>query len=299
MNFFQKIVNYAELMRFKNAAMAGFATLIATIIANACINPGIEGFIELISGSYVLPNKTQLKLMSVFLMVFLATGGGNALNDFYDIEIDKINRPKRVLPSGRIKPKNAYIFAYSCFTIALILGFAINPFSGVIGVINVIVMIFYALVLKKTPLLGNLSVSFLVGTIFLFGGSFFGFEGIKIMIPLFLVAFFVTASREIVKDIEDIEGDKAKGASTFPIKCGEKKSAYLAAFFIIPAAICTPLPYIMGYLSIYYLIAIIPVAIGMIYAIYELLIKKDYTKSSKILKISMLVALFSFIAGLF
>lgn len=292
MTLYNKIDAYIKLLRYKNSLMAGLAALIAVIITYSSLYGGLGGIFGFI---YTTPQR----LGYVVLMVFLATGGGNALNDFYDMDIDKINRPERPIPSGKIKPKNAYIFSYFCFVTALSIGFAINIFSGIIGLFNVVVMILYAQKLKTTTLLGNLSVAYLVGSIFLFGGSFFGLEGIKIMLPLFFLSFFATASREIVKDIEDIKGDAAKGAKTFPIVYGKKKSEYLAAMFIIPAAVCTPLPYIFGYFGKYYIIAVIPAGLGMIYALYRLLIQKDYAACSKILKISMLIALISFVAGLF
>ncbi len=88
------IRTYLELMRYKNCLMAGFAAVIGTLIA----------FNILISGTST-PNFEDafppfLDAGLVFLVVFLVSGAGNAINDYFDIKIDSINRPERPIPSG-------------------------------------------------------------------------------------------------------------------------------------------------------------------------------------------------------
>ena len=276
-------------MRYKNCMMAGVSSVIGTLITASILNYSM--------GGDLFYNVSHL--FYICSMVFLATGAGNMLNDYYDIDIDRINKPNRPLPSGRIQVKTAVYLTIVCFSAAFLIAFLIHPISGIIGFINIFILIWYAKTLKRTILLGNLSIAYLTGSTFLFGASFFGIEGIIIMLPLALLSFLATAAREIVKDIEDIKGDAEDGAVTFPIKYGEKPAAYLAAAFGFLAVILSPLPYFMGIMTQTYFIVLIFGVFCFFYAIYILLVKKNYAGSSKFFKIAMFLALAAFIAGLF
>jgi geranylgeranylglycerol-phosphate geranylgeranyltransferase len=276
-------------MRYKNAAMAGFSSVVAVFAAASILEYSMEG-----TWLYNL-----LHLCYIFLMVFLATGAGNMLNDYYDIDIDRVNKPNRPLPSGRIGLKEAVYLTFICFSAALLISFLINPVSGIIGFINIFILIWYAKTLKRTILLGNLSIAYLTGSTFLFGASFFGPDGVIVLLPLFLLAFPATAAREIVKDIEDIKGDSEDGAITFPIRFGEKASAALASGFGFSAVLLSPLPYFMGILTVHYLYALVFGILCFIFAIYVLAAKRDYAESSKFFKIAMFLALAAFLIGLF
>ncbi|MDL2261370.1 geranylgeranylglycerol-phosphate geranylgeranyltransferase [Methanimicrococcus sp. OttesenSCG-928-J09] len=285
----QKLSTYLEFMRYKNCAMAGVSSVVAVFIVSSILNYPMEGD--------VFYNARHL--FYIFLMVFLATGAGNMLNDYYDVDIDRVNKPNRPLPSGRIGLKEAVYLTIICFSVALLIAFLINPVAGIIGFINVFILIWYAKTLKRTVLLGNLSIAYLTGSTFLFGASFLGTDGVFVMIPMFLLAFLATAAREIVKDIEDIKGDSEDGAVTFPIKYGEKPAIYLASIFGFLAVILSPLPYFMDIMTVNYLYALVFGILCFFIAIYSLLAKHDYAKSSKFFKIAMFLALAAFIVGLF
>jgi len=289
MNVVSKIRTYLELMRYGNCVMAGVSSLAAVFITAFILDyPINENLFRVICN-----------LFYIFLMVFLVTGAGNMLNDYYDIEIDRVNKPNRPLPSGRVGLKEAFRLTVACFLIALLLALAISPAAAIIGFVNTFILIWYAKSLKRTVLIGNLTIAYLTGSTFLFGASFLGVEGILVMFPLALLAFLATAAREIVKDIEDIEGDSKDGAVTFPIKYGERPSAYLAALFGFTAVLLSPLPYFMDILSVKYFYVLILGIFCLLYAIYSLLHKKNYTVSSKFFKYAMYLALGAFIAGLF
>src|SRR5690606_27375337 len=195
------IRTYLELMRYENCLMAGFAAVIGTLIAfNILISDA--------SGSYSPENFPLFYSGLVFLVVFLVSGAGNTINDYFDVRIDSINRPERPIPSGRATLKEALYFSYTLFALGTLLAFWINLICGFIALFNSLLLIFYAKTLKGTPLLGNLSIGYLTGSTFLFGASVFGFEGLDVLFVLFLLAALGITAREIVKDIEDIEGDK-------------------------------------------------------------------------------------------
>jgi len=281
---------YLELMRYKNCLMAGFAAVIGTLIAfNILASDAL--------GSYHPGNFPFLDAGLVFLVVFLISGAGNTVNDYFDIKIDSINRPERPIPSGRVKLKEALYFSYLLFALGILLAFSINTVCGFIALFNSLLLIFYAKTLKGTPLLGNLSIGYLTGSTFLFGASVFGFEGLGTLFVLFVLSALAITAREIVKDIEDMEGDKMEGADTLPLRIGAKKASYFAVIIGFLALFLSPLPYLMSLLGLRYLYLVLLADLGFLAAIHQIIVRNNPAKSSKMFKIAMFFALLAFIAG--
>jgi geranylgeranylglycerol-phosphate geranylgeranyltransferase len=158
-------------------------------------------------------------------------------------------------------------------------------------------LILYAKTLKSTPFLGNLSIGYLTGSTFLFGASVFGFDGLKALFVLFVLSALAITAREIVKDIEDMEGDKMEGIDTLPIRIGAKKASYIAVLIGFLAIFLSPLPYFMSVLGLRYLYFVFLADLGFFAAIHQILALKNPAKSSKMFKIAMFFALLAFIAG--
>ncbi|MDQ1254529.1 MAG: geranylgeranylglycerol-phosphate geranylgeranyltransferase [Euryarchaeota archaeon] len=287
---FAGVRTYLELMRYKNCLMAGFAAVIGTLIAFNILE-------SVAYGSNTPGNFPVLPTGLVFVVVFLVSGAGNAINDYFDIKIDSINRPERPIPSGRVKLKEALYFSYLLFVLGTVLAIEINIVCGFIALFNSLLLIFYAKTLKSTPLLGNLSIGYLTGSTFLFGASVFGFEGLKTLSVLFVLSALAITAREIVKDIEDMEGDKIEGADTLPLRIGAKNASYLAALIGLIAVLLSPLPYLMSVLGMRYLYLVFLADLGFLAAIHQILIRNNPSKSSKMLKIAMFFALLAFVAG--
>jgi geranylgeranylglycerol-phosphate geranylgeranyltransferase len=285
-----KVRTYLELMRYGNCLMAGFAAVIGTLIAFNILASNAMG-------SHQPGNFPFLDSGIVFLVVFLVSGAGNTINDYFDIRIDSINRPERPIPSGRVKLKEALYFSYLLFVLGTLLAFSINSVCGAISLFNSLLLIFYAKTLKGTPLFGNLSIGYLTGSTFLFGASVFGIGGLKALFVLFLLAALAITAREIVKDIEDMEGDRMEGADTLPLQIGAKKASYLAVLIGFLAVFLSPLPYLLSVLGSRYLYLVLLADLGFFAAIYQILVRNNPTKSSKMFKIAMFFALLAFIAG--
>jgi geranylgeranylglycerol-phosphate geranylgeranyltransferase len=284
------IRTYLELMRYGNCLMAGFAAIIGTLIAYNIL--ASEAPASFHPGSFPF-----LDAGLVFLVVFLISGAGNSVNDYFDIKIDSINRPERPIPSGRVKLSEALYLSYLLFGFGSLLAFSINQFCGFIALFNSLLLIFYAKTLKGTPLLGNLSIGYLTGSTFLFGASVFGSEGLRALFVLFVLSALAITAREIVKDIEDMEGDKMEGADTLPLRIGAKKASYLAVLIGFLAVLLSPLPYLMSVLGRNYLYLVFLADLGFFAAIYQILARDNPAKSSKMFKIAMFFALLAFIAG--
>jgi geranylgeranylglycerol-phosphate geranylgeranyltransferase len=160
------------------------------------------------------------------LGVFLLVAFANAHNDIMDFEIDKITRPKRPLPSGRISFGKAYAVAIICFLGAVILGILADvKFALLFAAVGVFCFI-YNKFLKNLPLAGNFAVALLTTTPIIIPIIKFGLPQPE-LINLAFFAFTLTFAREIAKDIEDMAGDKALGLKTCPLLWGVSFSLIL------------------------------------------------------------------------
>ncbi len=269
-----------ELLRYKNCAMAGLAAVIGVAIA------------------YSVTHGTITWMPLVFFCVFIITGAGNAINDYFDAGIDAINRPDRPLPSGRVTKELTLRLSFALFAAGVIGAYFIGstPIPFFIAVFNSLLLLFYAFSLKRKIFVGNISVSYLTGSTFLFGGSAYGIQGIKVTFVLFFLSMLATLAREIVKAIEDIEGDRKEGASTLPVQIGERPAAYIASAIGVLAVVLSPIPYIMELFNESYLFVVGIADIFFLYAVC-LILKKNPSSSSRYFKAAMFLALLSFIAG--
>ena len=256
----------------------------------------------------IIDKSFNIPIILAMLAVFFETAAGNVINDYFDYNIDLINKPERPIPSGRISLKAGRNYGYLLFLLGTLCGFLISlmtdnwiPF-GIVLIADVILYL-YAYKLKTTPLIGNLTVGFMTGFGFVFGGFCLNNPTI-ISTSLYLgfFAFVMTTARELIKDIEDMEGDKAEGAKTLPILYGEKLTATLAVILIIVDCALCPILYYNHIFSFYYLIVIAIAVILFIYSAILIIRNQDRTtaaKASKNLKIGMLIAFVAFIFGSF
>lgn len=275
---------YIEILRPGNALMSAISIILVALI-----------------------DKTiSIPVVLAMLAVFFETAAGNVINDYFDYKIDLINKPDRPIPFGRISLKNGRNYGYFLFFMGTVCGFFISyltnnwiPFAIVL--FADVVLYLYAYKLKSTPLLGNLTVGFMTGFGFVFGG--FSINNPTIIMTSIFLGFFalvMTTAREIIKDIEDIEGDKADGARTLPILIGAKKPAILAAILIVVDSALCPLLYYYHVFGILYLPVI---AIAVVLFIYSAIIilksqeREVAAKASKNLKIGMLIAFVAFVFG--
>lgn len=270
------MISYLELARPLNCVMAGLAVLIGAIV-------GAGG-----EASLYLP---QMAL--AFIAGCAITAGGNAINDFYDAKIDAINKPSRPIPSGRVSARGALCFSIGLLTVGIALSYFINFICFLIAVANSLILIYYAYRLKRTVLWGNICIGYLTGSAFLFGGA--AVNGIAVTSTLFMLAMLTTIGREIVKDMEDLEGDKKEGAVTLPIRIGERKSTMVALMFIIMAVLLSPIPVVFGILGTPYLLVVALACIILL--VGGAMIRKSPSMASSLIKSAMAVALFAFIVG--
>ncbi|KUK73644.1 MAG: Digeranylgeranylglyceryl phosphate synthase [Methanobacterium sp. 42_16] len=246
----------------------------------------------------IISGKFTFEVLMAAVVVFLVTGAGNSINDYFDHRIDAINKPQRPIPSGRISLKGALVYSISLFAVGIIIAFAINLLLGIIALSSSLLMIYYARDLKTKCLIGNLSISFLTGLCFVFGGI--AVEQIAVSIYLGFYAFLMTMAREIVKDMEDQEGDKEEGATTLPIVYGNRISSLLAALFMIIASVTSPILYFMGVFSVFYLPVLFLAIVIFLYSAMSVLKDQSMENSGKIskrIKLGMAITFVAFAVG--
>jgi geranylgeranylglycerol-phosphate geranylgeranyltransferase len=208
---------YIALTRPGNAILTSIA-----VIAGAFIAKGPEDILDF---------QTEIAICCVSAMMLV--GGGNALNDYNDRESDKRNHPERPIPSGKISAENALTFAQILLGLGLvILIFTLdNKMPFVIALLGVITLIAYENGLKAAGIAGNIAVGLMSGAVFLYAGMAVNDPGPTIW--MFGLAILATITREIVKDIQDLEGDKDR--FTLPARIGIGVSLNLATLILLVA----------------------------------------------------------------
>ncbi|MCK4284914.1 MAG: UbiA family prenyltransferase, partial [Candidatus Lokiarchaeota archaeon] len=240
---------------------------------------------------------------------FFISGSSMVINDYYDIEIDKINRPERPIPRGSITLNQAKIIWIITILIGTILSI-LHSLLFKIGYLVTIIVVFmafigwlYAAWGKKSGFLGNIivGISFSIGLIY---GAMLNNSIIPPYIYyFFLTSFFLLLSREVIKGCEDVEGDKNEGVRTLAIRIGIKKSTMVAMILAIVAIVFYILPYFTVINQLLFLISMIfglaVVAFAVILMLKGNLINKDFKKVSLLLKIGAFLGLLTFLLASF
>jgi len=268
------------LLRPLNGAIA----LLCIVSAGALVEEGFRHPVELL-----LAGATG----------FLLASFGNILNDVIDIPIDRINKPERALPTGNVSISQATAMAAAAVTAGMVCAAFTGPETFMAAGAISVALAAYNMWLKRIPLLGNAVIGMLTASTFVYGGLPIGH--IREMLYPALFAFAVNFIRELVKDIEDIEGDRAIGISTYPAVAGVVAAERLAAVLAFFLAASTSIPYTTGeyggmYIVLVFLLADAPLVYSAIILLRnpgEKLIKKI----SILLKVSMLGGLLAIISG--
>ena len=284
---------FLELTRPGNAVAAGALTFIGAFVAGGLSAP--------------------LEAAVAVAATVLATGGGNAVNDYFDREIDAVNRPDRPIPRGAVSPRAALAFSGLLFAVAVGLTLLLPPLAVAIAVVNLVALVAYTEVFKGLPGVGNLLVGALTGSTFLYGAAAVGghlgdvpvapLEAVLAVgehlgasvLALFALAASATMAREIVKDVEDVAGDREEGLRTLPIVLGRRRALAVAAVFVVAAVVASPVPYLRGTFGPPYLVVLAPAVAGMLAAMYRSF--GAPATGQRWLKTSMFAAAVAFVAG--
>ena len=228
MSVYRTLAPWAELFRSGNSVAGIFGVALGSILASQGLPSGDFAII------------TAWHCLSVMTFMF----SWNALNDYMDIEIDRINRPDRPLPSGEISEVAARrgIVSAAVLSASFLIFAAYVSHSGEVGLdgwlpslaiwmIALLLLFNYesssklSFRMKDKGLPGNLAISMSVGLVIIFGAASVSDPMNQRAWSVFIVGFLYNLSREIVKDIEDMDGDR--GRETYAMRVGEERALSL------------------------------------------------------------------------
>lgn len=260
-----------ELMRIPNDIFIGIAVIIGMVISLRQI-PSID------------------KLISGFFSGFFISASVMIANDIVDLEIDRINNPKRPLPSNRITITQAKILVFLFIVLGLWLSITLNFYNFLIAVIFWFLGIIYNKYLKKTGILGNLIVSASVAIPFIYGSvGILGYPTILSMIFATL-AFLSNTGREIIKGIIDLRGDKTFMIKTLAVTKGASYAGVIASILIIASVALSPLPLLISKINIFYYLPLVLVTdIVFLYAVFKTIKLIKIGKYSELIEIKKLL----------
>jgi len=263
---------YVEITRPNVCALAVLGILIGSLVA------GVFGFYP--------------ELAYAVIAAFLLCAGGNVINDFFDYNIDKINRPHRPIPRGEISPNQALYYYLALSVVGLAFAMLVSMPFFAIAIFNFAVFTFYPWIFKKMPFVKNLAVAWLGSVSFLAAGLIVNISINTALLLLTATSFVVVLSREILKDIEDVRGDSHAGIRTLPMVINRERAHVLAFVFLYIGCIMLAIPYLLGIFGLYYLIGAIPAVILCIYAA-----RLPPAKAQRTIKVAMYLVFLGFVLG--
>jgi geranylgeranylglycerol-phosphate geranylgeranyltransferase len=266
-----KIVAFFRLLRPLNGMIGGLSVFVGGLLTH-----------ESVRGS---------TLVLACLVCFLIIGAGNAINDFVDVNIDKVNRPGRTIPSGRYTKMQVLVISLILFAIGLMVSAGLGSQMFFIALLASLLTVLYSFWLKGKGISGNVLVACLGGLPFLYGAVALGHW--RAAVVPFAFAFLLHLARELLKDIEDMPGDRTAGSESFPLKYGVRRTVLLSCTVMILLMATTILPFTIRLYGVPYFIGVlvcIDLPTGLI--IYKLFIDNSYvSKANNLLKFNMLIGL--------
>ena len=191
--------------------------------------------VAVVAGSFIAAGDNildfQVEIVIASFAAMMLVGGGNALNDYNDHESDKENHPNRPIPAGLISADETLVYSrilLSAGLLVVLFGLA-NKLPFIIALIGTVTLISYENKLKALGLSGNMAVGFMSGAVFLYAGMVVNDPGPTLW--MFGLAFLATVAREIIKDIQDLEGDTDR--FTLPARIGTTKSLIVAGAILL------------------------------------------------------------------
>ena len=266
-------------------------------------------------------NNQLLFYLLVIASVFIAAGG-YSINDYFDIQIDIINKPDKIVINKYIKRRWAIIWHLIFSAFGIIISFYVGLKAGnwLIVVINffcVLLLWFYSTTFKRKLLSGNIIIAALTAwvilAVYLFAGAdVFSFKGwsddaddfnvrrlFKFTLLYASFAFIMTLIREVIKDLEDMEGDRKYYCNTMPIRWGVPASKVFTAVWIVVCMAALAIVQLYAWQSgwwfaaLYILLLIILPLLYMLCKLYIATTPAHYKSLSTVVKIVMLFGILS------
>lgn len=275
-----ELIAVLRMIRPINCLMIGFAVIVGEFIAIGRVPQTCEAMLGSLSAALLM-------------------AGTMAINDYYDIEIDRINRPDRPLPSGAITPNQAIGVGLGTSAVGLATAALISVGNLAIAAFALSLMIYYNTRGKKSGLFGNVLVSICIGLPFIFGGAAVG-KVTLVLIFFSATSFTANLGREVTKGIMDVEGDRLRIIRTVAVVRGSKTASRLAAALYLVAVGLSLAPSVLQMVNMGYLPIVLVSDVGFVSSSVSLLRQHDKDNAGRIksrVMIWMLIGLLAFITG--
>ncbi|MBK8906316.1 MAG: UbiA family prenyltransferase [Anaerolineaceae bacterium] len=209
-----------------------------------------------------------------FLSVFFISAAALIINDYFDLEIDKINAPERSLAAGLVTEREVIGLFTAVTLLGLILSSLISLTALLVAVLVWAVGFLYNWRFKKTGLLGNLMVSFSVGMTFVFGGITVGQPWARMVWFFAVIGMLIDLGEEIAADALDVAGDRQIGSSSLAIVLGQETAMKISASVFLLLVVLSLVPFWLGWLALVYLFPLLLIDAVILYATAKLLDSK-------------------------
>jgi 4-hydroxybenzoate polyprenyltransferase len=256
----------------------------------------IIGFAQYFTSAFLINKQTiyDVRLLLLSISTVLIAAAGYIINDYYDVKIDYINKPDRVVIGKSITRRYAILFHVVLSALGIIIGLYLSWQLAAVNVISVFMLWLYSNNLKRLPFIGNLTVAILTGmSIYVVEVLYRTNSSLVIIYALF--AFFMTLVREIIKDMEDLKGDNTFGCKTLPIVWGIRKTKMviyiILAIFSVTVVVLNQIYEALPFR--YYLILLFIPLLWLFLRLLRADMKKDFSWLSTFCKVIMLLGILS------
>jgi len=232
----------------------------------------ILGALAVIISGYLLNLPLNLLTIYCMLIVMVVMAIAYIMNDYIDIESDKINHPNRPLATNNLSHKHIFYIMLILLIVLLVLIMNINSYAFQFLLLIIFPLtIIYNIYLKNMPLIGNVVTSLLLGSIFIFSEIVFNNSNHMLVLPFILCAAF-NFLREMIKDMHDYEGDLSNNYYTAPVCFGKSIMNKIIIIYSFCLMLICLVPYFVFQLHISFLLfLIIIIEIPLLYSVFLLI----------------------------
>jgi 4-hydroxybenzoate polyprenyltransferase len=256
----------------------------------------IIAFAQYFTAAFLIDFRTILdpRLFILSASTVMIAAAGYVINDYYDIKIDLINKPQRVVIGKSITRRYAILFHTLLSILGVALGFLLSWKIAAVNFTSATILWWYSNNLKRQPFIGNFVVALLTGIAIWLVDSLYK-TGHMLIITYASFAFFMTLIREIIKDMEDLKGDHTFGCQTLPIVWGMRRTKY-AIYGILVVFLMTLMlfnSYFEGLPVDYFLLFLFLPLLVFVVRLTGADTRKDFAWLSGFCKIILLLGIFS------
>jgi 4-hydroxybenzoate polyprenyltransferase len=234
------------------------------------------------------------RLFLLVIATLMVAAGGYIINDYYDVKIDLINKPQRVVIGKSITRRYAILFHTLLSLGGVLLGLFLSWKIAALNFVSATLLWWYSNNLKRQPFVGNLVVALLTGIAIWLVDSLYK-TGHLLIVTYASFAFFITLIREIIKDMEDLKGDQTFGCQTLPIVWGMRKTKQVI-YVILTIFLLTVLLlnlYFDNLPTNYFLLFLFVPMLWFVVRLVAADTKRDFAWLSSFCKLILLLGIFS------